>query len=152
MPAYLPNSGSSKPPPQWLVRLLSAVLAIGVLIIAIFLGGVILVTGAVLGVGLWGWLWWQKRKMVKMMGEQGAAGAQQWGPLGGAAGFGRPGAGGGAGMGAGPGAGAQRGAGKPGGQVGAGPGNRSDAGGQDQIIEGDFEVLDDDDPRAGGRR
>lgn len=129
MPAYLPNSGNSKPPPQWLVRLLSAVLAIGVLIVAVFLGGVILVTGAVLGVGLWGWLWWQKRKMVKMMDEQGGLGAQQWG----APGFGRPGAGP-----AGP------SVGRPGQSAQS---DQSDP--SDSIIEGDFKVLDDNDPRAG---
>ena len=136
MPAYLPNSGgpnSSKPPPQWLVRVIGLLLAVGVLIVAVFLGGVILVTGAVLGVGLWGWMWWQKRKMVKRMGAQGGAGAQQWGPMGGAQGFRRPGAG--AGQSAGPSAG------------------RGGANGQDEnIIEGDFEVLDDDDPRGGRRR
>ena len=146
MPAYLPDSRNSKPPPQWLVRLLSAVLAIGVLIVAVFLGGVILVTGAVLGVGLWGWLWWQKRKMVKMMGEQGGVGAQPWG----GPGFGRPGAAPGVNPGAAAGGGSRAGASQTG-QAGR---SRQQPGAQDdQIIEGDFKVLDDDDPRAGrGRR
>lgn len=134
MPAYLPNSGSSKPPPQWLVRLLSAVLAIGVLIIAVFLGGVILVTGAVLGVGLWGWLWWQKRKMLKRMEEQGGLGGQQWGP----GGFGGPGAGP-----AGP------SAGQPGQKGQTGPTGGGQSRQSEQIIEGDFTVLDDNDPRSG---
>ena len=129
MPASLPNSGTSKPPPLWLTRLLSAVLAIGVLTIAVFLGGVILVTGAVLGTGLWGWLWWQKRKMLKRMNQQGGIGAQQWG----APGFGRPGAG--------PSGPSARGTGRP--------GQPGQADQDDQIIEGDFKVLDDNDPRAG---
>ena len=72
-----PNSA-----PLWLTRLLSAVVAIAILIVAIFLGGVILVTGAVLAVALWGWLWWQRRKLTKMMGEGGAEplGANPLGP------------------------------------------------------------------------
>ena len=77
MDPYLPPSpGSpptvSKPPPVWLARLVSGVVVIAILIVAIFLGGVILVTGAVLGVALWGWLWWQRRKLMKQMGAAGA--------------------------------------------------------------------------------
>jgi len=117
----------SKPPPVWLVRLLSFLLAIGVLIVAIFLGGVILVTGAVLGVGLWGWLWWQRRKMMRVMGQDGVmnAGRRRQGSTGG------PGFRTGAGFGQGQ---------QP-------PGDAED----DRIIEGDFEVLDDHE-RPGDRR
>lgn len=125
MPPHLPNPGTAKPPPVWLVRLLSALLAIGVLIVAIFLGGVILVTGAVLGVGLWGWLWWQRRKMMRVMGQDGKFdGVMNAGRRG-------PGVGPGFGSGAGFGAGFGRG------QQSAGEAQ------DDQIIEGDFEVLDD---------
>jgi hypothetical protein len=105
----------------WLVRLLSFLLAIGVLIVAIFLGGVILVTGAVLGVGLWGWLWWQRRKMMRVMGQDGAMNGARGGP------GSQPGFGPGPGFGAGFGRGRQP------------PGEAPD----DKIIEGDFEVLDD---------
>ena len=125
MPPPLPNPGVSKPPPVWLIRLLSGLIAIGVLIVAIFLGGVILVTGAVLGVGLWGWLWWQRRKMARVMGQDGVMNAGRWAQ----------------GPGAGP---------------GFGPGQRPprDAGdaGDDRIIEGDFEVLDDQERPEDRRR
>lgn len=115
MPPYLPDPGTSKQPPVWLVRLLSALLAIGVLIVAIFLGGVILVTGAVLGVALWGWLWWQRRKMMKVMERDGVdvGVAGVWSK---AAGF------------------------KPGPEQRSGQRGRGD---DNRIIEGDFEVLDD---------
>jgi len=131
MPAYLPDPGSSKPPPEWLVRLLSVVLGIGVLIIAVFLGGVILVTGVVVGLGLWAWLWWQRRKMVRMMKESGDVDPAAFGAQFGARGFGRrPGGQGGPAGQAGPGA------------VGGSAGRADD----DSIIEGDYEVIDEEKP------
>lgn len=116
MPRYLPEPASANPPPQWLVRLLSVLAAVVVLVVAVFLGGVILVTGAVLGVGLWLWLWWQRRKMARAMARDGVDPAGLAGLWSKAAGFD-----------------AQRGrpAGRPG---------RDTA---DNIIEGDFEVVDD---------
>jgi len=135
MPPPLPNPGVSKPPPVWLIRLLSGLIAIGVLIVAIFLGGVILVTGAVLGVGLWGWLWWQRRKMMRVMGQDGVMNAGRWtqGP--------------GAGPGFRPGAGFGQGQQRPPKDAG----NTNDAG-DDRIIEGDFEVLDEQERPEDRRR
>jgi len=133
MPPYLPDPGTSRPPPVWLVRLLSALVGIGVLIIAVFLGGVILVTGVVVGLGLWGWLWWQRRKVMRMMQQNGGIDPSQFG--------------------VGPGVGGRRGGG-PGiggfGRSAAGPstgrsaGHGDAAGQDDDIIEGDYEVVDDD--------
>lgn len=73
-PSQGPLPPGSKPPPVWLMRVVSAVVVIAVLIVAIFLGGVILVTGAVLGAALWGWLWWQRRKLMKRMAAEGGDG------------------------------------------------------------------------------
>ena len=50
-------------------RVLAALFTIGAIIIGVMFSAVVLVAAVVIGLAVWGWLWWKMRRVLKQMRE-----------------------------------------------------------------------------------
>ncbi len=65
-----PNPTFGNQPPSLLSKVLAFVIGAGFLVLAFMFSLVALAVIAVLGLGVWGWLWWKTRAIRKQMREQ----------------------------------------------------------------------------------
>ena len=64
------NAPFGNQPPSLISKVLAFVIGAGFLVLAFMFSLVALAAIAVLGLGVWGWLWWKTRAIRKQMREQ----------------------------------------------------------------------------------